>query len=253
MLRRLPRCTLLAAAAALFACSAAAALEPLQYELHFERPNTHLMDVAIRATGLKGPSVEFAMPDWAPGSYYLQNYAANVQGFSALGANHKELTWRKTDSQTWRVALAGGTAVTVTYQVYGDTLRNNQAQYNERHAFIGGPAVWMYLVGGKDRPIELSIAIPAGWKVATGMERSSERTFRAADYDWFADEPLEISDYAEKDFQVLGTTYHVIVHDVGGHKDFAKFTSETQKFVEAIVPIFQTVSGSGAQAAPFKD
>ncbi len=252
MLRRLLQCPQLLAAVFLLATSPANAAEPLRYELHFERPSTHLMDVSIHATGLKGPSVEFAMPDWAPGSYYIQNYAANIQRFRALGPGGKELAWRKTDSQTWQVELAGANAVSIEYQVYGDTLRNNQAQYDERHAFIGGPAVWMYLVGGKERPIELTIDVPSGWKVATGMERAANSTFRAADYDWFADSPLEISDFAEKDFEVLGTKYHVIVHDVEGSKDFSKFAADLQKIVEKIVPIFSPVTG-GPQAAPFED
>ena len=233
-------------------CSVIRAADPLHYELRFERPNTHLMDVTIHAAALEGPSVEFAMPDWAPGSYYLENYSANVQAFRAVGPDGKELSWRKTDSQTWRVELGGANAVTVSYQVFGDTLRNNQAQYNERHAFIGGPSVWMYLVGGKERAVELTIAVPTGWKVATGMEHTSDHTFRAADYNWFAAAPLEISDFAEKDFQVLGTTYHVIVHDVEGQKDFSKFTQDAQKFVETIVPMFSSVTGA-EQAAPFKD
>ena len=65
-------------------------------------------------------------------------------------------------------SLRGAKTATIQYQLFGDTLRNNQAQYDERHAFIGGPSVWMYLIGGKDRPIELKIAVPSGWKVATG-------------------------------------------------------------------------------------
>src|SRR5215472_6824076 len=134
---------------------------PLHYELSFERPSTHLMNVTIRVAEIAGATVDFAMPDWAPGSYSIQNFAANVQQFRASDANGKELAWRKTDSQTWHVDLAGANAVTIQYQVYGDTLRNNQAQFDERHAFIGGPSVWMYLVGGKDRPIELTIATPA--------------------------------------------------------------------------------------------
>ncbi len=229
-----------------------AGAEALRYTLGFERPSTHLMDVTIQATDLNGASVEFAMPDWAPGAYDIQNYAENVQGFRAAAADRKELRWRKTDSQTWRIELAGANSATVSYQIFGNTLRNNQAQYNERHAFIGGPAVWMYLVGGKERSVELSVKVPAGWKVATGMERISDRAFRAANYDWFADSPMEISDFAEKDFQVLGTTYHLIVHDAEGGKDFAKFAQDTQKFVEAIVPMFQPVTG-GERAAPFKE
>ncbi len=233
--------------------STASAAEPLHYELGFEHPSTHLMDVTIRASGLEGAAADFEMPDWAPGSYYIQNYAVNVQRFRATGPSGKELVWRKTDSQTWHVELSGANTATIQYQVFGDTLRNNQADYDEKHAFIGGPSVWMYLVGGKERPIELTIAVPSGWKVATGMEHTSDHTFHAENYDWFADAPLEISNFAEQDFQVMGTTYHVIVHDVEGRQDFSKFTADTQKFVEQLVPIFASVAGTTLQAAPFKD
>jgi len=239
----------LAAAAARAAKPSAA---PLKYELAFEHPNTHLLDVTIHASDLKGSTVEFAIPDWAPGSYYIENYSANVQRFRATSADGKALSWRKTDSQTWQIDLAGATAVTISYQVFANTLQNNIAQYNERHAFIGGPSVWMYLVDGKDRPIELSVAAPSGWKIATGMEHTSDHTFAAADYNWFADAPFEISDFAEKDFEVLGTTYHVIVHDVENKKDFTKFANDLQKTVATIVPLFQSVTGT-PQAAPFKD
>ena len=98
--------------------------------------------------------MEFAMSDWAPGSYNIENYAANIQRFRATSVEGKELTWRKTDSQTWQIDLAGATSLTdFGYQVFANTLQNNVAQYNERHAFIGGPSVWMYLIGGKERPV----------------------------------------------------------------------------------------------------
>ncbi len=252
-LRRLIPAAMLAAVFFIAACSIAAAPATVRYQLRFERLNTHLMDVTLHADALSGAAADFAMSNWAPGAYGIENYAANVQRFRAHSADGRELSWRKTDSQTWRIELGGATAITVEYQVYANTLQNNVGQYDERHAFIAGPATWMYLVGGKERPIELSIDVPSGWKVATGMEHTSEHTFRAENYDWFADAPLEISDFAEKDFVVLGSTYHVIFHDVMGGKDTAQFTADLQKVVGAIVPIFQPVAGSGAQAAPFKD
>ena len=232
---------------------AASAAAPIAYELKFEPPNTHLLDVTMRADSLSGPSVDFAIPDWAPGSYYIENYAANVQRFRVHSSEGRELSWRKTDSQTWRIELAGAKAVTVEYQVFANTLQNNVAQYNEHHAFIGGPSLWMYVVGGKERPATLSIAVPEGWRVATGMSHTSASTFQAANYDTFADCPLEISDFAEKDFEVLGTKYHVIVDDVIGHKDFTKFMDDLQKAVATIVPMFQPVAGNSTQAAPFAD
>ncbi len=235
-----------------FAALAASAADPLQYDLHFERPNTHLMDITIHATGLNGFAAEFAMPDWAPGAYNIENYAARVQSFSAAGPDGQPLPWHKTDGQTWRVELGRANAVTVRYQLFANTLSNNEAQYNDRHVFIGGPAVWMYLIGGKDRPVHLTIDVPAGWRVATGMQHTGENTFAAADYDWFADSPMEISDFEYRTFQVMGTTYHVVVHDVMGRKDFSKFASDSQKFIEALVPIFAPVTGT-PQAAPFSD
>ena len=251
---RFLRYLLLLAAVCLLAFSAAAsAANPVSYELKFERPNSHLLDVTIHADSLSGTTVDFGIPDWAPGSYYIENYAANVQRFRARSAAGQELNWRKTDSQTWRIDLAGAKSVTIEYQVYANTLQNNIAQYNERHAFIGGPSVWMYLVGGKDRPTTLSIAAPSGWRVATGMDHTSATTFQSPNYDTFADCPLEISDFAEKDFEVLGTKYHVIVHDVMGQKDFAKFVDDLQKVVAQEVPVFQAVAGTSGQGAPFKD
>jgi len=257
MKRILGRLFVAAVVLAGFALSAAtvvrAAETPLRYELKFEAPNTHLMDVTIRASGLDGRSVEFAMPDWAPGSYYIENCWMYVQGFRATAADGSALNWRKTDEQTWRIELNRATSINVTYQLYGDTLANNHAQYNEKHAFIGGPAVWMYLVNGKERPIELAIAVPSGWKVATGMTRTDENHFTAASYDWFADAPLEISNFKEQTFDFAGTKYHVIDHDIEGGNDFTKFTGDVQKIVQTLVPIFSSVAGTPQQEAPFKD
>jgi len=253
MLRRAIHASMLVTILFFVASSISAAPAPLRYQLKFERPNTHLVDVTVSADALGGVAAIFAMPDWAPGAYGIENYAANVQHFRAHSADGRELAWHKTDSETWRIELAGATAVTIDYRVYLNTLQNNVGQYDDRHAFIAGPATWMYFVGGKERSIELSIDVPSGWKVATGMEHTSDHTFRAENYDWFADAPLEISDFIEKDFVVLGSTYHVIFHDVMGGKDTAQFITDLQKIVSTIVPIFQPVAGSGAQAAPFKD
>jgi predicted metalloprotease with PDZ domain len=253
-----------------------AAPASLRYELRFEKPNTHLVDVTIHDEGLNGRSVEFAIPDWAPGSYYIMNYSAEVQGFHAADSSGHALTWRKTDSQTWRVELTGAKSITIQYQVYGNTLINNLLQYNDRHVFFGGPAVWMYQTDGKERPIQLTIRPPAGRKIATGMHRepsadsakstgysarddssaanesSALQKFSARNYDIFADCPFEISAYAEKTFVVKGTTYHVIVHDVENQADFSQFAADLQKIVASIVPMWAPVTGT-PQPAPFKD
>ncbi len=231
---------------------AAVAAEPVTYELHFERPNTHLLAITVRAGGLAGPAAEFAMPAWAPGAYTINEYAKMVQEFSASGTDGRPLAWRKTDEQTWRVELSGATAVIVRYKLYGNRLANTWVQYNDRHAHIPGPAAWMYLVGGKERPVQLNIQAPPGWRIATGLERAGEGAFAAPDYDTFADAPIEISDFAEKTFTVDGTTYHIVVHDLMGHNDFAPFSADTKKIVQTIVPMYAATTG-GRRPAPFAE
>ncbi|HTQ84924.1 MAG TPA: PDZ domain-containing protein [Candidatus Solibacter sp.] len=232
------------------------AADSVDYELRFGASNTHLLDITIRAGGLSGAAAEFAMPDWAPGSYSINDYARNVQNFEAHAADGHELAWRKSDKQTWRIELAGATAVAIRYRMYANTLANNWAQYNERHAFLGGPAVWMYLVGGKERAVRLNITMPAGregWRVATGLEHRGENAFGAADYDTFADSPIEISNWTEKTFSFAGTTYHFVVHDVMGHKDYTQAAKDTERIVQNLAPVFAPVAGTGEQAAPFRD
>ncbi|HML16791.1 MAG TPA: PDZ domain-containing protein [Bryobacteraceae bacterium] len=230
----------------LFAALAHAA-DPVGYQLSFERPNTHLMNVTMRISGLDGQSVDVAIPDWAPGAYSIRNFAANVQGFRATDPADHALAWRKTDSQTWRIQLKGATAAIVHYQVFNP-------QYNDQHVSFTGHSVWMYVVNAKDRPAELTIdrgSLPVEWKIATGMKKTGATSFTAEDYDWFSDYPIEISDYGEQVFDALGTTYHIVV-DPKEDRDFAKFAADLKKVVEAEVPILAPAVG-GNRAAPFAD
>lgn len=222
----------------------------VQYELSFDKPNTHLLAVTIRVSALSGSSVDFSLPAWSPGAYRIMDYAKNVQEFSAASANGKSLTWLKADKQTWRVELGGSSEATVHYKVFGDTLSDTTVQYDHRHAHISGPALWMYLVSGKQLPVRLKIDTPAGWRIATGMERAGD-AFAAPDYDTFADAPLEIADFKERTFTAFGSTYHVIVHNEIGQTDFTKFTEDTKKIVETLVPTYP--SASGQHAAPFAE
>ena len=88
MSHRLHVASMLVATICVLALPAAAvsSTDPINYELKFERPSTHLLDITIRADGMSGASADFAMPDWAPGSYYIENYAVNVQHFRAHSA-----------------------------------------------------------------------------------------------------------------------------------------------------------------------
>lgn len=237
--------------------SLASAADSIRYDLAFGKWNSHLMAVTIHADALNGKSVRFALPFWAPGVYIVEDFATDVQGFSATDPAGHPLPWHKTDGSEWQIDLNGSSGVVVHYQFYANGMPIRGAQYDERHASLTGAAVWMYMVDGKDRPAELTIEkaqLPANWKIATGMRKTGENTYAAENYDWFADCPIEISNYQEQTFNALGTTYHIVVHDEGNSGDFTKFTDDLHRVIEkGVVPILApAVRASGSPTdAPF--
>ncbi len=167
----------------------------LVYTVRVERPTTHLVGIDIAAQQVETANLQFVMPAWGPGRYAIYDFAKNVQEFSAEGAGDHPLPWIKLDKQTWRVdaGQAGGT-VHVHYKVFANDLTGSFSQVDSVHANLNGPSVFMYVDEHKPDPITLKIEAPAEWKVISGFSTSSsERTFRARNYDLLVDTPLEIS------------------------------------------------------------
>jgi predicted metalloprotease with PDZ domain len=187
----------------------------LAYTVRVERPTTHLVDIDILAQQVETANLQFVMPAWGPGRYAIYDFAKNVQEFSAEGADDHPLPWIKLDKQTWRVdaGQAGGT-VHVHYRVFANDLTGSFSQVDSVHANLNGPSVFMYVDGHKPDPITLRIEAPAEWKVISGFSTSTtERTFRARNYDLLVDTPLEISsDCTVDQFQEQGKTIEVAVH-----------------------------------------
>jgi predicted metalloprotease with PDZ domain len=187
----------------------------LAYIVRVDRPTTHLVDIEIVVRRVETPSLQFVMPAWGPGRYAIYDFAKNVQEFSAEGADDHPLPWIKLDKQTWQVdaSQAGGT-IQVHYQVFANDLTGSFSQVDSVHANLNGPSVFMYVDGHKPEPITLKIDAPAQWKVISGFSASTtERTFRAPNYDLLVDTPLEISgDCSLDQFQEQGKTIEVAVH-----------------------------------------
>ncbi len=155
----------------LLLATGAAAAEPVRYELSFEHPNTHLLDITIHAGGLDGKQVRFAIPDWTPGGYGIQNFAEDVQRFGATDSAGHALDWRKTDSQTWQIELHGAASVIVRLPDLCKWPRRDLQRTTCRSARTGDLDV---RGRRKTRPTQLKIdtaSLPSDWKIATGMRK----------------------------------------------------------------------------------
>jgi len=144
--------------------------------------------------------LKVAIPVWRPGTYRLQDYPQRVREIAAAGAKLETL-----DAQTWRVP-SGGRDTTIRYRLSPD------AEDVRGHAFIEGPATYLYAVDHKDAPCTVRFVMPDGWKAATGLDDLGDGLFGARDYDTFADCPAELGVFDRRAFETAGATWEFVVH-----------------------------------------
>jgi predicted metalloprotease with PDZ domain len=204
----------------------------VRYTVTMPDPNAHLFHVKMEVRGTPGPSTDFVLPAWTPGSYKLRDFAKNVQDFSA---GRQE--WRKVDKSRWRVS-AGGT-LAVEYDVWAFELSVQTSHLDADHAFINGASVFMYVAGLKDAPLTVDLRTPRGWRIATGLDRRG-RLLSAPNYDVLVDCPIEAGTFVQRTFKVRGVPHHLVIHGEGNY-DERRMVDDVRKIVETEIQILRHV------------
>ena len=208
---------LVAVAVLLLTHSSLARRQPIRCRIRMPDPNTHLFHVELRVDGLRGEYADFKMPVWIPGSYLVREFERNVEGFEATDARGNALPWRKVRKNTWRVQLSGS-QVRVRYRVYAFELSVRASYLDVDRAFLNPSSVVMFVAGHLERPYELRLEPPAGWRqVSTGLDSvpGDPWTRRARDYDELVDSPLLLGNHRRLFFRVNGVPHELAISGRG--------------------------------------
>jgi len=209
----------MALAAALLAVAAAAGAqtrEAIAYTLRFPAPQTNYVEVEALVPTEGRSLVEMMMPVWTPGSYLVREYERNVEAVAAR-AGGRMLAVDKPIKNRWRVVTGGARQVTLTYRVFSHemTVRNNWVDAD--FAMINGAQTFMTLADSYNRPHDVRVELPPGWKTSvTAMPDAPDaapNNYRAADYDALVDSPIVAGKPSIHRFTVDGKP-HLLV-DVG--------------------------------------
>jgi predicted metalloprotease with PDZ domain len=112
--------------------------------------------------------------------------------------------------QTWRVHDAADGFV-VSYQVFANKPEIHQGQLDAHHAFLNPGTLGLYVDGHKeDWDVALHLALPTGWRVATGLEPDGADGFTARHYEEFIDCPLQLGEFETAVFTQDGVHYEVV-------------------------------------------
>lgn len=210
--------------------AAAAQSAPVDYQVTLDKnPTTHLLHISLQVDRAGAPSIDVAMPAWAPGAYGIRNEWRNIQEFSAADETGAALRFEKVDKQTWRIYAATGRRITASYKLY---YRN----YNDELCYITGPSVFMYVVGKRpfplDGPVSVRLDTHSGWLAQTGLaEGKTPGTYVADNYDTFIDATIATGkSWEQTQFDAKGAAHYIVFIGKGNY-DKQKITDDAKAVV----------------------
>lgn len=217
------------------AVSRAAAPEPIRYTVRLADAKAHYADVEAVIPAAGQPSVEIFLPTWTPGSYLIREFAKQLEQLTAAAEDGTALTATKTAKNRWSIATAGHARIRVRYRLYAReaAIRNNWVEAD--FAFLNGASTFVTTVDPVQRPAEVSIVLPAGWRgVYTPLDATSDPTrFTAPDYDTLVDSPILAGSPQVDKFEVAGATHYLVTLGGTGVWDNARAAQGAAKLIDA--------------------
>jgi predicted metalloprotease with PDZ domain len=162
----------------------------LRYSVHLAAPEGHTAQIELRFVP-DGNQVDITLPAWCPGSYMIRDYARFVRDLTVTGDDGAPRKAIKTDKQTWRIDRAGAKELTVKYGLYGHDLTVRTNHIDGDHAFLHGPATFIYPVAQRSAPVEVQLHCPDGWQLTTAAQHTG-RLVHAASIDELYDHPIHL-------------------------------------------------------------
>jgi predicted metalloprotease with PDZ domain len=210
-------------------------------EIRFARSQPVITYVLrVDATDLSGFDVEMRVrnaPDtlrlaMAAHPEYDDRYWRFVDGLRVDARGRPGAVVRE-DSALWRVVAPGGEA-TIRYRIRLPESESPRAAWrpflSPSAGLTGGPHAFMYVVGAALAPSHVTLDLPQGWDVATGLVPTSDpRTFFAPSADVLIDSPIFAGRFRSWHFAVDGVPHRVVYWPLPGATPF-----DTSAFVAAI-------------------
>jgi predicted metalloprotease with PDZ domain len=183
----------------------------IEYTLRFPKPQTHHVEVeAVYPTGGKD-AVELFMAVWTPGSYLVREYARHVETLSASTLEGESLGAEKIRKNRWRVQTGGAERVVVRYRLYARDMTVRTNFVDSSFGMLNGAATFISLVGAKDRPHDVLLEMPPGWKDSrTQLEAHSDgksHHYVAEDFAQLVDSPIVMGTPAIYEMKVEGAPH----------------------------------------------
>jgi predicted metalloprotease with PDZ domain len=174
---------------------------------------------------------------------YDDRYRKYVEDFSVDGKTAKG-QWLRQDSALWKIVTNGGEA-TIHYRIHfprTEGIRSSWKAYmTATGGLVGGPHSFMYVVGSTLIPSYVTVNVPAGWQIATGLQSTSDaKVFLASSVFTLIDDPIFVGKFKTWSFSVSNTPHRVIYWSLPNAASFdtTALVSSIQKITEQAALLF---------------
>lgn len=144
---------------------------------------------------------------------YDDRYWRQVEGLTVTSNGAAAVVSRE-DSAVWRVR-GHRRELTVRYTIRlaerGSPRAAWRPMLTPTGGLIGGPHSYLYVIGAELAPAHVTLELPAGWQVATGLEPTSDpATWFAATINALVDAPVFVGQFHSWHFRVDGVPHRVV-------------------------------------------
>lgn len=209
--------------------------QSLTFKVTMKDPASHYYHVELHCEGFVKDKLNFKLPAWTPGYYWIIDFAKNVVRFKAETAAGKKLEWDKVDKNNWEVRSEGAEKVVISYDVFANTHSVADPFIDSTHAYISTAGLFMHVDGELKQPVQVQFEPYHKWKtISTGLDpvQGQVNTYRAPDFDALYDSPVYIGNQKTMSFEVKGIK-HTIAMENPDSFDTLKFAADLKKIVLA--------------------
>jgi predicted metalloprotease with PDZ domain len=218
----------------------------VRYRIEIADLHAHLYRVTVTVPRPQ-PRQRLSLPVWIPGSYLVREFARNLSELTATQGTRK-LAVEAVDKASWEVACEGRGALQASYTVYAFDNSVRAAWLDAQRGFFNGTSVFLRVHGCEEQAHQVTLAkLPRGWEVATAMEATAAREFRASSYDELIDHPFELGPFWRGRFRAGGAAHEFVVAGAADTFDGDRLLADARRICEAQVAFWH-----GEGKPPFK-
>ena len=194
---------------------AAAASPVIDYTIGLSARRANCYSVRISVPAPTGPTLEFAIPAWAPGYYQILHFENGISHVHASDSTGRALAVAHPSGRSWSMRVPPGMeAVALEYEVAssdkGYGFFASMLDTRSEIGYINGPSAFMYVPALLGTPVNLRLALPLTWSCATSLQAVGPASYAAPSYDALVDCPLQLGRFSSFGFEALGVPFHCV-------------------------------------------